>query len=322
MTAAPPQGAATATPPGTAPAPPAPSPTGPDRDADRRATLRGCALMTASMACFACEDALIKSLGGRVPAAQIIWMLGLGGTFALGALLLARGRALWAPGLGGRRVALRTLADAAGAAMFVPALVLVPLATASAVIQATPLVVALGAALFLGQRVGPRRWAAIAAGFGGVLLILRPGGAAFDPAVLLAVGGMLALAVRDLATRGLPPTLSGMHLSMLAFAAIVPAGAALQLALGQPVVAPTAPQWAILGGCLAFGLTGYVAIVGATRAGDIAVVSSFRYARMLFALALAALFFGERPDAATLAGIAVVVAAGLYTLVREARAGS
>ena len=286
---------------------------------DRAATLRGCALMCVAMGCFAVEDAFIKTLGGDIPAAQIIWTLGIGGTVVLAAVLRLQGRPLWVHGMARPAVLLRSAADAVGAAMFVPALVLVPLATASAVIQATPLVVAMGAALFLGLPVGWRRWAAIATGFGGVLLILRPGGAAFDPAVLLAVGGMLALAVRDLATRGLPADLSGVLLSMWAFAAIVPAGLALQWALGAPIVVPDATQWAILGGCLSMGLLGYVAIVAATRAGDIAVVSSFRYARMLFALIIAAVAFGERPDLATLAGAAIVIGAGLYTLIREAR---
>ncbi|UWQ20554.1 DMT family transporter [Jannaschia sp. W003] len=287
---------------------------------ERAATLRGCALMTAAMAGFACEDALIKSLGGALPPAQIIWMLGLGGALVLGLILALRGEPLWVPELRHPRVLLRSAADAVGASFFVPAVVLIPLATASAVIQATPLVVAMGAALFLGQTVGWRRWTAIAVGFGGVLLILRPGADSFDPLVLLAVGGMLCLAVRDLATRGLPNALSGLLLSMVAFAAIVPAGLLLQLALAQPLVVPTALQLLTMAGCLVFGLAGYVAIVGATRAGDIAVISSFRYARMVFALVLAAIFFGERPDAFTLAGIAVVVGAGVFTLLREARA--
>ncbi|KIT15886.1 DMT family transporter [Jannaschia aquimarina] len=299
--------------PGAAPVPP------PKTGGETRATLRGCALMCLSMACFAVEDALIKTLGGTIPPAQIVWLLGLGGTLVLALVLKATGKPLWVPELRSRRVVLRSAADAVGASLFVPAVVLIPLATASAVIQATPLVVAMSAALFLGATVGWRRWAAILVGFGGVLLILRPGADSFDPAVLLAVGGMVALAARDLATRGLPAELSGVLLSMLAFAAIVPAGLAVQLALGVPFVLPDAGEWAKLGGCLGFGLIGYLAIVGATRAGDLAVISSFRYSRMLFALILAAIFFGERPDLWTLVGIAVIVGAGLYTLIREAR---
>ena len=281
--------------------------------------MRGSLLMVVAMACFAVEDALIKTLGGAVPAAQILWVLGGGGALVLALWLRLSGRPLWVRGLGRPRVMMRTAADGLGGMMFVPALLLAPLSLVSAVIQATPLVVAMGAALVLGDRVGPRRWAAILAGFAGVLLILRPWGAAFDPYVLLAVGGMLMLSVRDLATKGLPPDLSGAHLSMLAFAAFVPAGAILHLALGIAPVWPDPREAGTLALCLAIGLGGYVTIVAATREGDAAVISSFRYSRMLFALILAVAIFGERPDAWTLLGVAVVVAAGLYTLIREAR---
>jgi drug/metabolite transporter (DMT)-like permease len=180
-------------------------------------------------------------------------------------------------------------------------------------------VVALGAAVFLGTPVGPRRWAAILVGFGGVLLILRPGMAGFDPALLLAVAGMLALAGRDLSTRNLPRTITGARLSFHAFAALVPAGLALQAAQGLPVAPLSGSELLRLGLCVGFGVGAYLSIVGATRLGDLAVVSSFRYSRMLFALALGVLLFGERPDALMLLGTAVIIASGLYTLHREAR---
>ncbi|WP_308916895.1 DMT family transporter [Jannaschia sp. LMIT008] len=288
--------------------------------AERAGTLRGAALMVASMLCFAVEDAFIKTLGGRFGAAQIIWMLACGGGLAFGAALLARGRSLSTPEMWRPRVLVRTAGDVFGGLCFVSAIVAIPLSTASAVIQATPLVVALGAALFLGVRVGPRRWAAIAAGFAGVLLILRPGADSFDPATLLAVGGMLGLAVRDLATRGLPPSLSGVRLSFLAFAAMVPAAVAMHAVQGDSLVVPTGRDLGILGICVVIGMAGYLAVVGATRTGDIAVVSSFRYSRVVFALVIGALTFGERPDATTLAGVAIIVASGLYALRREARA--
>jgi drug/metabolite transporter (DMT)-like permease len=282
-------------------------------------TLRGAAMMVAAMACFAVEDTLIKSLSGTIPPAQIIWMLGLGGALAFAVGLRATGQGIWSPDYLRPVVLVRTGFEMAGSLFFVSALALVPLSTASAVIQATPLVVAMGAALFLGMRVGWRRWAAISVGFGGVLLILRPGAESFDPAVLLAVGGMLGLAARDLVTRRMPAAISGPRLSLHAFAALVPAGLLLQAGLGTPVVQPDAAETVTLALCVAIGMGAYLTIVQATRMGDIAVVSSFRYSRMLFALLLGLAVFGERPDAATLVGAAIVIASGLYTLIREAR---
>ncbi|MEM8851853.1 MAG: DMT family transporter [Pseudomonadota bacterium] len=282
-------------------------------------TLKGCGLMVAAMACFAVEDALIKSLSGSIPAAQIIWMLGLGGALAFAVWLQLTGRGLWSADYLNRAVLRRTAFEVFGTLCFVSALALIPLSTASAVIQATPLVVAMGAALFLGAKVGWRRWAAISVGFGGVLLILRPGATGFDPAVLLAVGGMLGLAARDLATRALPASITGPRLSVHAFSALVPTGIALQLALGAPFVAPGMADLTTLALCVGIGMAAYLTIVSATRLGDISVVSSFRYSRMLFALLIGVIVFGERPDGATLIGVAIVIASGLYTLIRETR---
>lgn len=282
-------------------------------------TMRGSALMVCAMACFAVEDALIKGLSGAFSSAQIIWMLGLGGSLAFAVWMQATGKRAWSPLYLHRRVLLRSGCEVFGALCFVSALALIPLALASAVIQATPLVVAMGAALFLGATVGWRRWLAISVGFVGVLVIIRPGAASFDPATLLAVGGMLGLAARDLATRTIPAEISGARLSLHAFGALVPTGLALQLILGLDIVMPNAAQLGILALCIAIGMAGYLTIVAATRLGDISVVSSFRYSRMLFALIVGGIAFGERPDFWTLVGVTIVIATGLYTLIRETR---
>jgi drug/metabolite transporter (DMT)-like permease len=275
--------------------------------------------MTLAMALFAVEDATIKALSAELPPGQIIWMLGLGGGAAFCTWLAVTGqgwggRADWSP-----RVLARAGMEAGGTCLFVSALALIPLALASAFIQATPLLVAGGAALFLGHRVGPRRWAAIGLGFAGVLLILRPGAEGVSAGALLAIGGVICLAARDLITRTLPPGVSGPRLAAQAFTGLIPAGLALQWGQGQAVVSPSPAAWGGMGLCVVVGMAAYLSIVAATRAGDIAVVSSFRYTRMLFALVIAATVFAERPDAATLIGVAIVIAAGLYTLIREAR---
>ncbi|MEM7488879.1 MAG: DMT family transporter [Pseudomonadota bacterium] len=282
-------------------------------------TVRGSILMVVAMACFAVEDAIIKSLTAGIPPAQIIWMLGLGGATAFAVWLRATGQGIWSPAYLDPSVLRRSAFEVLGTLCFVSALARIPLSTASAVIQATPLVVAMGAALFLGARVGWRRWAAITVGFGGVMLILRPGGAAFDTGLLLAVAGMLGLAARDLATRTMSAEISGPRLSLHAFTALVPTGLALQTATGQAPVVPGAGDLGLLAVCVAIGMGAYLTIVAATRMGDISVVSSFRYSRMLFALVIGMAVFAERPDAATLVGAAIVIASGLYTLIREAR---
>jgi drug/metabolite transporter (DMT)-like permease len=193
-----------------------------------------------------------------------------------------------------------------------------PLSTVSAIIQATPLAVTLGAALFLGAKVGWRRWTAILVGFAGVLLIVRPGSAAFDLGAILAVFAVFMLAARDLATRQVPAETSSLVLATYGFATVLPAGAIL-LAFSGGAVMPDTQAWLALFGALAVGPLAYYAIIASVRVGDIVVVAPFRYTRLLFALIVGTIFFGERPDALMLIGAAIVTASGLYTFIREAR---
>jgi drug/metabolite transporter (DMT)-like permease len=87
----------------------------------------------------------------------------------------------------------------------------------------------------------------------------------------------------------------------------------------SPVVAPDARSAAFLGAAILCGIAGYYSITSAMRVGEVAVVTPFRYTRLLFALILGFLIFAERPDAATLVGGAIIVASGVYTIVRSAR---
>lgn len=275
--------------------------------------------MVLAMAGFAIEDMFIKQIAGALPVGQILAMLGIGGTLVFGAMALWRGSPLWSRDLLHPAVVLRNLGEVIGTFGFVTALALTPLSSASAILQAVPLAVTLGAALFLKEKVGWRRWTAVAVGFCGVLLVIRPGLEGFQPASLFAVQGVLGLAMRDLATRRVPATIGSMQISTYAFAATVPVGLLLLAAMGTAPVTPDPVDAARLAAALGIGVFAYSAIVAATRAGDLAVIAPFRYSRLVFALIVAALVFGERPDALTLTGAAVIVASGLYTLMREAQ---
>lgn len=280
--------------------------------------LRASVLMVAAMALFAAQDVFIKFLAADMPAGQIVLLIGAGGLPVLVILAVVRGVPLVSPALLAPAVLARNGCEFVGSISLVTALALVPLSLVTAIMQAVPLVVTAGAAIWFGEAVGWRRWTAIGVGFLGVLVILRPGMEGFDPATLWAVAGALALALRDLATRAVPREVASLQLSAWAFGAIVPAGL-LALALGPPAVLPDARGWIDVAAMVALGLLAYGALVLATRLGEIAAVAPFRFSRILFALALGVLLFGERPDAATLTGIALVVGSGLYTLMREAR---
>lgn len=280
--------------------------------------LRGIALMTLAMAAFSLEDVFIKRLAETLPIGQILVMLGAGGTIVFAGLARQQGARL-GPALRLRAVWLRNLGEVSGTLLFITALSLMPLSTLATILQTAPLIVTLGAALFLGAPVGWRRWSAIGVGFAGVLLIIRPGLDAFEPLALLALAATICLSLRDLATRAVPQSTSSTLLAAMGFAMVTLAGLIL-LPLGTGPVWPDQAGWGLFAGALISALVAYAAITNAMRAGDVATVTPFRYTRLLFSIALGMAVFGERPDAATFAGAAIILAAGLYTLARTRRA--
>ena len=291
-----------------------PTPTAPDLG-----NLRAAGWMTGAMAMFAVEDAAIKVLGVRLGAGQIVAALGVAGLAVFWALLARDGGRLWTRDLLRPAVVLRNAGELLGTLCFVSALALSDLASASAILQALPLALVMGGALFLGERVGWRRWAAILAGFAGVLMIVRPGTAAFQPASLLALVAVAGLALRDLSTRRMPRHVPSHQLSASAYAALIPGGLALAAAEGRAMLVPDRAEALALVVAVLVGTLGYAMMVRATRVGEASAVAPFRYTRLVFTLVLAVAFFGERPDAATLAGAAVIVGAGSFAMWREFR---
>jgi drug/metabolite transporter (DMT)-like permease len=212
-------------------------------------------------------------------------------------------------------VILRNLGEMVGTYAYIHALALVPLSTVSAVLQAMPLAVTLGAALFMGETVGWRRWAAIAVGFAGVLVVIRPGLEGFRPEATWVLVTVAALALRDLATRALPKNCTTAQVSCWGLMSVGVLGAVMMVPGGA--VIPDHGQIGVLFGALVFGTAGYWAVVAASRTGEVSVVSPFRYARLLFAILIGAFVFDEIPDALTLIGAVLIIGSGLYALARE-----
>ncbi len=280
--------------------------------------LRGAVWMVAAMAGFAVEDLLLKIVARGMPVGQILMIFGLGGALAFALLAQIRGERVLHPAAWSRAVAVRAGFEVTGRLFYTLAIALTPLASASAILQATPLVVVAGAALIFGETVGWRRWTAISVGFLGVLVILRPGLDGFSVLSLLAVIGLIGFAGRDLATRAAPPALTSLVLGVYGFAAMVPAGAVL-LAWTGGAVLPGVAVAGVLAVTIIIGVAAYFALTLAMRTGEVSAVTPFRYTRLVFALILATVFLGERPDSWTLVGAAMIVASGLYTLARTNR---
>lgn len=281
--------------------------------------LRASLLMVAAMAGFAVEDLLIKLLADTVPVGQILLMLGLGGSVFFGLVSAGLGQSIWSRSLLTGPVLLRNAAEMVSTGTGVLALTLIPLSLASSVLQAAPILVTLGAALILREQVGWRRWSAIVVGIAGVWLILRPGTEGFNPAVWLAVIAVVALAARDLATRVVSARISTLQLVFWGYSLSIPAGLILFVTLAETPVWPGAAAWLMFGAAQVLGIAFYYTLTLALRIGEPSLVVPFRYSRLVFALALGVLVLGEKPDGWMLAGLALVTASGLYTLLREAK---
>ncbi|WP_264212170.1 DMT family transporter [Leisingera thetidis] len=278
----------------------------------------GALLMTASMAAYTFNDALVKLIGGTLPLPQILTIRGAAASFLI--YLLARQLGSLRLGLTGRAwrmLALRGLCEVAATYLFLTALMRMPIANVTAVLQVLPLTVTLGAALFLREPVGWRRLAAVAAGFAGMLLIVRPGPEGFSEGSLYALAAVACITARDLVTRRLPPEVPSMTVTLSASVSVLAFGLATSATVEwQPM---GAAEWLALTGAALFIFVGYLCSVMTMRVGEVAAIAPFRYSGLLWALVLGWLVFGDWPDLLTLAGAAVVAGAGMFTLYRERR---
>lgn len=284
----------------------------------RTKNTQGAVYMASAMAAFSCSDALSKSVISAMNAGEIMFLRGL--FTAIFVYLLARHMGAlrsWKVMLQ-PMMALRIVCEAVSAATYITALGMMPIANASAILQALPLAVTLGAALFLKEPVGWRRWTAIVVGFVGVLVIIRPGPEGFTTAALLVVASMFATAARDLATRCVSKDVPSLMVTVCTAFSIAIFGALSIVPLGgwQPV-SFTSFSHILLASVLV--LIGYQSIIQAMRTGEISFVAPFRYLSLIWSALLGLIFFGEMPDAWTATGSAIVIASGLYTFYRESK---
>lgn len=277
--------------------------------------LRGIALMLAAMALFAVEDMFLKWAATDLPVGMVIFVAGAFGAPVFAVMARLEGRRVLSRAALHPAVIARNAGEMVATIAYISALAVVDLSTVSAVLQATPLAVTLGAALFLREQVGWRRWSAIAVGFAGVLLVIRPGMDGFRPEALWVLISVAGLALRDLSSRAIPASCSTAQVSCWGLMSVALLGALMMIPGGA--VRPDAAQIATLFGAVVFGTAGYWAITAATRMGEVAVVSPFRYARLVFSMLIGILVFGERPDALMLVGAALVIGSGLYAFARE-----
>ena len=278
--------------------------------------LRAALFMSLSMAGFTANDAITKSVAQSMNMGQVMFVRGVFATLLIALLAWRSGALASLRGSGHPLVVIRVAAEIGATVCFLVALQNLPLATVSAVLQALPLAVTMGAALVFSEPVGWRRWLAIVAGFAGVLIIVRPGFEGFNAFALLALLCVAFCAVRDLATKRIPASVSTLLVSAATSAAITVAGAALVQPFGG-WTEMTGESGLLLFVAAMLLIVGYQFVILAMREGEISFVAPFRYTGLLWAILLSFVVFNDTPDLAMIIGASLVVGSGLYAFYRE-----
>jgi drug/metabolite transporter (DMT)-like permease len=271
--------------------------------------------MVAANLTFLLNDTQVKVVGDRLPIGEIVFLRGLFASILIGGLVLWFGLHRYVHLLLHGTVAWRTIGEICATLLFLTALLHMPIADITAVLQVIPLMTTAAGALFLAETVGWRRWTAIAIGFVGVLIVLRPGGASFSHYGLLALGSMFFITLRDMVTRVMPTGMPTLLVAGLTSVVISITGAGM--GLGEDWIVPDATALALLFGAAAFITIGYYTAILAMRFGDVAVVAPFRYTVIVWAIIVGYLVWGDIPDLPMLAGTAIIIATGIYTFYRE-----
>jgi drug/metabolite transporter (DMT)-like permease len=278
--------------------------------------LRGIIAVLIASAAFVINDAIVKLVSAELPSGEIIVVRGILATALLAAGVVALGATRPLSVLMTRMMIMRLLAAGAATTFIVLSLRYVPLATVNTVLQATPLLVTAGAAIFYGERVGLPRWMAALMGFTGVLLIVKPGNAQMGAAAYIVLIALAFTTMRDLTTRGLERNIPSVYVAAASAVVITLAGF-LVAPFDTAWTMPTPGAWAWLWASAACQFIATTFIVIALRTGEIAVVAPFRYVAAPLSVAVGYWWWGDMPDTLAFIGIGLVVAAGLYTLHRE-----
>ncbi|UYN95331.1 MAG: DMT family transporter [Enhydrobacter sp.] len=280
------------------------------------ANTRGILAMSAAVFVFIVNDALVKLATETMPTLQAIGLRGLFATLWCALAVVASGDWRRLGGLRHPAVATRGLLEAAAAILYLIALAHIPFAVASAINLSTPLFLTLLAVIFLKEDVRWRRWTAIAVGFAGVLMVIQPRPQDVNAWTWLVLAASFAGAARDVLGRYVPADVPALVVSLSSAVTVAVVGCAWALVEEwQPMSAYGVHL--LLGSSLLLA-AGYQFLMLAVRSGaEFSVIGSFRYASVLWALAIGYVVWGDVPNELALAGIVVIIASGLYILRRQ-----
>jgi drug/metabolite transporter (DMT)-like permease len=271
-------------------------------------------LMLAAMASFVANDTLVKTVIDDLPVGEIIAVRGAMAAGFIALIALASGQTANLRQVARPIVMVRAVLDSTATLLFLVALGFMQIANLTAVMQAVPLVVTLIGMLFLGEPVGWRRLTAISVGFLGVLLVVKP---AATPLVyeVCALGVVVTVALRDLATKRIPSSVPSILVALVNAVFVGTMGAIVLLF--QHVVPLSLDQFIRLAGAALCLASGYICMVATLRTARLSTTAPARYSIIVFAILSGIVVFDQFPDRWALLGIALIVTSGLYAIHRE-----
>lgn len=276
-------------------------------------TLLGIAMALAAMALFSCMDGLSKDLAVRYHPIEIGCLRYLFATLFLVPFILRAPLLSWRTSVPFLQL-WRGLAMVGSAILFISGLSQLPIADATAIAFASPLLVTALSIPMLGEKVGFRRWAAVAAGFLGVVIVVRPGTGAFNPAAAFPLLSAAFWAIGLILTRRMRSADS--LLTTMLYSTVVGFAAC---AVFLPFVwsLPATLDWPIFVALGALNAVGQSLLVLAFMKAPASLLAPFSYSQMLWSTLIGYFAFATIPDGVTWIGVAVIIASGLYTLHRE-----
>ena len=277
---------------------------------------RGALIMMICMSAFVLNDAFVRLAGDSLPLAQILFIRGLITTVVLLAFAIYGG--IFSVKVSKKdklRIFFRSIAEALTAYFFLTAVMNMPFANVTAILQILPMTITLAAAFIFKEKVGIIRISLILIGFLGVILIINPSADGFNLYALYALISVFLITIRDLITRKLSskvptllPTVSA-SIGVLLFSVI--------LLINIPLQPLNMQNSSFILLAAFFIVFGYYTAVLVMRSGEISFISPFRYTAILFALIFGFIFFDEKPDKIAFLGIIIVMLAGIVLMMRN-----
>ena len=276
--------------------------------------------MLAATAAFVVGDSFMKIVIEDLPPFEVLFLRGIAASFACAVLVSLRAEWGAISGLLNLRALLRAAGETLTTLCYVVALARMPIADVIAILQTAPLILMLGAAIFLRERIGPARLALALVGFAGALMVAQPGASGVSPAALLAFGAALLAATRDLIGRGVPTRIPVTVVIFATMLMVMVVAGAMSLGI-ETWAAPTGRHLTFLGLAGLFLALGHAGLLLAYRLGRTASVAPFFYCFALWGVVSGLVIWGELPNALALTGIALIAGSGVAIVVLDQRRG-